>query len=193
MEQSRKHLSPDHTLRVLVRIDTRMHRASLEVRGCLTPESCATLMNILSHTGALGTGVSVNLLRAAHIEREALEQLRATADAAVRHGSSGPNAGRAVDTAGSGAVEILAPRVLPVCARLQGRPPAPARGGAGQARSPGHALSSGHALSPGHALSNEEAVELAFFRHDPRVLARQQRRGAGRTSPGSNGYPESEA
>lgn len=131
---AREHPSSDHTLRVLVRIDTQLRLACLEVRGCLTPATCSTLMNILTHAGTLGAAVSVNLLRAAHVEREALALLREGADPAV-HAGSGPTP-----------VEILVPPELPTC-RLGPAPAAPAG-----------------ALTSGRALTNEEAAGLIVRR-----------------------------
>lgn len=152
---SREYPSSDHALRVLVRIDTQLRLACLEVRGCLTSATYPTLMNILAHTGALGAAVSVSLLRAAHVERDALELLRRTADPAVA--GSAP-------AAEATPVQILAPTTLPVC-RAGLSPVADAdRSGA-----------------PGHALTNEEAAERAFLRRDPRVLAA----GSGPVPPGS--------
>jgi hypothetical protein len=139
---SREHPSSDHTLRVLVRIDTQLRLACLEVRGCLTSATCSTLMNILTHTGTLGAAVSVNLLRAVHVEREALALLHEGADPAVQSGS-GPTP-----------VEILVPPELPVC-RLGPEPAVPAPAGM---------------RSTGQALTNEEAAEL-ITRRDPRILA----------------------
>lgn len=139
---TREHPSSDHTLRVLVRIDTQLRLACLEVRGCLTPATSSTLMDILTHTGTLGAAVSVNLLRAVHLEREALALLREGADLAV-HAGSGPTP-----------VQILVPPELPVC-RLGPAPAVP---------SPVAAHSSGQALT------NEEAAEL-ITRRDPRILA----------------------
>ncbi|MET4060637.1 hypothetical protein ABIB35_002188 [Arthrobacter sp. UYP6] len=156
LSDSREYPSTDHALRVLVRIDTQLRLACLEVRGCLTSTTYATLANILTHTGALGAGVRVNLLRAEHIEGDALQHLRGYADAAVDEGarsahgttySSGP--------AESVPVEILVPDTLPVC-RL------------------GHELPAvplGRPAFPGHALTNAEAAERAFLLRDPRVLA----------------------
>ena len=139
---SREHPSSDHTLRVLVRIDTQLRLACLEVRGCLTPATCSTLMNILTHTGTLGAAVSVNLLRAVHVEPEALVLLREGADPAV-------HAGR-----GSTPVEILVPPELPVC-RLGPAPADP---------------KPEDSVSYGRALTNEEAAAL-IVRRDPRILA----------------------
>lgn len=171
---SRERPSSDHTLRVLVRIDTQLRLACLEVRGCLTPATCSTLMNILTHTGALGAAVSVNLLRAAHVEREALELLREGADPAVFAGAGAAPALSARPAAGLGGsaadppydttpadlrsgltpVAILVPPELPVC-RLGPVPAAPGSAGLDSA---------------GHALTNEEAADLILQR-DPRVLA----------------------
>jgi hypothetical protein len=98
--KSRERPSMDHALRVLVRIDTQRSEACLEVRGCLTLATCSTLMNILRHTGTLGAAVRVNLLRAAHVERDALDLLRT---------------GTAGTAPGDMPVDILAPDDLPVC------------------------------------------------------------------------------
>ena len=143
---SREYPSSDHALRVLVRIDTQLRLACLEVRGCLTSPTYPTLLNILTHTGALGAAVSVNLLRAAHVEQDALELLCKAADSAAGAAASAE--------AAAVPVEILAPPQLPVC-RL-GRSP--------------HAAAD-RCPAPGHALTNEEAAELAFRQRDPRVLA----------------------
>ena len=180
---SREYTPPDHTLRVLVRIDTRQGLACLEVRGCLTPETCSTLMNILAHTGGLGAAVSVNLLRAAHVDAGALALILDSADDAVH---TDP------DRASSAPVEILVPPVLPVC---QSGPVSPAAGAAPPApdlsvqpplagaplpglsesgpSTPGRPLRGGP-LSP-HPLTNEEAVELAFVLRDPKVFAKPDR------------------
>ncbi|WP_341394669.1 hypothetical protein [Arthrobacter sp. G119Y2] len=139
---SREHPSFEHSLRVLVRIDTQLQLACLEVRGCLTADTCSTLINILTHTGTLGAAVSVNLLRAAHVEEEALELLCAGAGAAVDTGAE------------TRPVEILAPPDLPVC-RLGPVPAAQAPPGAG---------------SWGLALTNEDAATLITQR-DSQVLA----------------------
>lgn len=164
---SREHPSPDHALRVLVRIDTQLRLACLEVRGCLTLATYPDLMNILTHTGTLGAAVSVNLLRAAHLDPDALELLRDGADAAA---GAGPGSGALAAGPGDGwasppgsvpdspvPVEILAPRELPVCRH-----------------SPDTALPSDRRQEPGHPLTNEEAADLAFLRRDPRVLPRGQ-------------------
>lgn len=143
---SREYPSSDHALRVLVRIDTQLRLACLEVRGCLTSSTYPTLLNILTHTGALGAAISVNLLRAAHVEQEALALLRKAADSA--DGAAASAEAAAVP------VEILAPPHLPVC-RL--------------GRSPDAAADC--CPAPGHALTNEEAADLAFRQRDPRVLA----------------------
>ena len=145
---SREYPSSDHALRVLVRIDTQLRLACLEVRGCLTSSTYPTLLNILTHTGTLGAAVSVNLLRATHVEQDALELLRKAA------GYAAGTAASAEAAAAAAPVEILAPPQLPVC-RL--------------GRSPRAAVD--RCPAPGHALTNEEAAELAFRQRDPRVLA----------------------
>ena len=156
LSDSREYPSTDHALRVLVRIDTQLRLASLEVRGCLTATTYITLANILTHTGALGAGVRVNLLRAEHIEGDALQHLRGCADAAVDEGtrfahgttfSSGP--------AEAVPVEILVPATLPVCRLGHELPPT---------------VDNDSPLSA-HALTNEEAAERAFLLRDSRVLA----------------------
>ncbi|MBP3035809.1 hypothetical protein J2M53_05995 [Arthrobacter sp. zg-ZUI100] len=189
---SQEYTPRDHALRVLVRIDTRQGLACLEVRGCLTPDTCSTLLNILAHTGGLGAAVSVNLLRAAHVDSGALALILDSADDAVH---ADP------DRASSAPVEILVPPVLPVCqsgpvspaaAAAPAAPdlpgtPAPGLSGSGVSGSgvsgsglsgpglstperplPGGPLPGGP-LSP-HPLTNEEAVELAFVLRDPRVF-----------------------
>ncbi|MBP3041998.1 hypothetical protein KKR91_00685 [Arthrobacter jiangjiafuii] len=185
---SQEYTPPDHALRVLVRIDTRQGLACLEVRGCLTPDTCSTLLNILAHTGGLGAAVSVNLLRAAHVDSGALALILDSADDAVH---ADP------DRASSAPVEILVPPVLPVCqsgpvspaaAAAPAAPdlpvqpplpgtPVPGLSGSGLSGSglSGSGVSTperplpGGPLSP-HPLTNEEAVELAFVLRDPRVF-----------------------
>lgn len=154
LSESLEQSSTGHGLRVLVRIDTQQRLACLEVRGCLTASTYGTLMNILTHTGALGAAVRVNLARAEHVESAALSRLRAGADDAVEAGiRSGPAGGDQSAAAGGAAlpVEIIAPPSLPVC-RL-GAEPAPC------------------AEPSGRALTNEEALDMAFLRRDPRALA----------------------
>ena len=173
LSHSREYPSTDHALRVLVRIDTQLGLACLEVRGCLTASTYPTLVNILAHTGALGAGVRVNLLKAEHVEPGALHNLRCGADAAVAAGAAG--AAPAGGTGGPSGlreavpVEILMPDTLPVC-RLGSEPPATGPGGS---------------LFPGTALTNEEAMERAFLQRDPRVLAERPgvRPGPGPLSP----------
>ena len=169
---SREHPSPNHALRVLVRIDTQLGLACLEVRGCLTSATYPTLLNILAHTGTLGAAVSVNLLRTAHVDRDALDLLRAGADSAVSSGAlaAGPGQGwsalPAPDRNSAVPVEVLAPQVLPAC-RLA--PDAP-----------------GADCHPsGRALTNEEAADLAFVRRDPRVLPGRPETGPRGTKPPS--------
>lgn len=65
----------EHSLRVLVRVDTARATAAIEVRGCLTADTYPSLLNILQHTATLGAVMAVNLLRARHIEAEALRAL----------------------------------------------------------------------------------------------------------------------
>ena len=155
LSESRERSSTGHGLRVLVRIDTQLRLACLEVRGCLTASTYTTLVNILTHTGSLGAAVRVNLTRAEHIDGGALARLRDGADAAVDAGARSLPAGGtpAPDIEAAGPVEIIVPPILPVC-RLGPEQPAP------------------HLLPPGRALSNEEALERAFLRRDPRVLRR---------------------
>ncbi|WAP51873.1 hypothetical protein OL239_00395 [Arthrobacter sp. ATA002] len=141
---SREHPSSDHTLRVLVRVDTRLREACVEVRGCLTSDTSPTLMNILAHTGTLGAAVRINLLRAAHVEQDALELL---------FSGAGPATGECP-------VKVLAPPNLPVCRLGSFAAPAADRHGA-----------------PARPLTNEEALELAFLRRDPRVLAAERAAG----------------
>ena len=155
LSESRDQSSNGHGLRVLVRIDTQLRLACLEVRGCLTASTYSTLVNILTHTGSLGAAVRVNLARAEHVERDALTRLRAGADAAVDAGvRSGPADGErpAAGYAAVQPVEIIVPPALPVC-RLGPESPA------------------SRSLPSGRALTNEEALEMAFLRRDPRVLA----------------------
>lgn len=149
---TREHPSTDHALRVLVRIDTQRREACLEVRGCLTSATFSTLMNILAHTGTLGAEVRVNLLRAAHVERDALEALR-----------FGPGRG----AAGAAPVDILAPPDLPVC-RL-----GPISSALSDPRS-----------AERHAMTNDEAIDLAFLRRDPRALAAERPPGPRRLQRG---------
>lgn len=154
---SRERLTSDHALRVLVRIDTHLRLASLEVRGCLTAATYPTLVNILAHTGTLGAAVSVNLLRAAHVDRDALELLRDGADAAVSGGAlaAGPGQGwsglPSSDQGGVAPVEILVPPSLPACR-------------------PGPDAAVPEPEVPGRPLTNEEAAERAFRQRDPLML-----------------------
>lgn len=155
LSDSREQHSTDHALRVLVRIDTHLRLACLEVRGCLTAATYPTLANILTHTGALGAGVRVNLLRAEHVESGALQLLRLGADAAVETGTRSADGLFSGPPAGPGQpVEILAPATLPVC-RLGPECPA------------------GPQMPPLHSrpLTNEEAAARAFLHRDPSVLA----------------------
>lgn len=167
LSESLEQSSNGHGLRVLVRIDTQRRLACLEVRGCLTTSTYGTLVNILTHTGTLGAAVRVNLARAEHVESAALARLRAGVDAAVDAGiRSGPARGGqpAAACAAAQPVEIIAPSSLPVC-RL------------GPETAPCGELS-------GRALTNEEALERAFLRRDPRVLAQPAARRGDR--PPSN-------
>ncbi|KPN18089.1 hypothetical protein [Arthrobacter sp. Edens01] len=70
----------EHTLRVLVRIDTKTSSACIEVRGCLVPENCPDLVGILRHTALLGAHVVVNLSRAHHLDALAMDELLARAE-----------------------------------------------------------------------------------------------------------------
>ncbi|MCC3268978.1 hypothetical protein MUG94_00685 [Arthrobacter gengyunqii] len=169
LDESREQSSTDHGLRVLVRIDTQLRLACLEVRGCLTASTYATLANILTHTGALGAAVRVNLTRAEHVESGALARLYDGADAAVRAGigflpadGTRPAAGRTFEKP----VEIIVPPALPVC-RLGPETPAPSF------------------QPPGPALTNEEALEMAFLRRDPRALVEPANGRPQPTRPGS--------
>ena len=65
----------EHTLRVLVRIDTKASLACIEVRGCLVPANCPDLLEILRHTATLGANMVVNLTKALHLEATALDEL----------------------------------------------------------------------------------------------------------------------
>jgi hypothetical protein len=58
----------EHILRVLVRIDTNRSSACIELRGCLVPENCPDLLDILQHTATLGAHVVINLTKATHLE-----------------------------------------------------------------------------------------------------------------------------
>ncbi|MFJ2660311.1 hypothetical protein [Arthrobacter koreensis] len=101
----------EHTLRVLVRIDTKTSSACIEVRGCLVPENCGDLIGILRHTAALGAHLVVNLSRASHLDVLALDELLARADEVPSH----PIAG------GHTTVSVQIPERLPACL-----PPVPA-------------------------------------------------------------------
>ena len=95
----------EHTLRVLVRIDTKTSSACIEVRGCLVPENCGDLVGILRHTALLGAHLIVNLSRASHLDALALDELLARADEVP----SQPVAG------GHTTVSVQIPERLPVC------------------------------------------------------------------------------
>ena len=69
----------EHTLRVLVRIDTKTSSACIEVRGCLVQENCSDLVQILNHTALLGAHMIVNLSRAGHLDALAVDELLARA------------------------------------------------------------------------------------------------------------------
>ncbi len=156
LDESRDQSSTGHGLRVLVRIDTQLRLACLEVRGCLTASTYTALVNILTHTGSLGAAVRVNLTRAEHVDSDALASLRDGADAAVNAGTrSGPTGGPTPDSEAARPVEIIVPPVLPVC-RLGPERSAPCTD------------------SPEQALTNEDAFELAFLRRDPRVFLRPE-------------------
>lgn len=70
----------EHSLRVLVRIDTKTSSACIEVRGCLVAGNCTSLIEILRHTSLLGAHVVVNLSRARHLDALALDELLARAE-----------------------------------------------------------------------------------------------------------------
>ena len=95
----------EHTLRVLVRIDTKTSSACIEVRGCLVPDNCADLVEILRHTSLLGAHVVVNLSRAHHLDALALDELLARAEEVPPH----PIAG------GLTTVSVQIPPRMPVC------------------------------------------------------------------------------
>ncbi len=80
----------EEPLRVLVSVDTRKAAASIEVRGALTGANCATLLNILHHTAALGASILVNLSRAVRIEAAALDVLTDVARTVERSAASAP-------------------------------------------------------------------------------------------------------
>ncbi|UPO76744.1 MULTISPECIES: hypothetical protein [Arthrobacter] len=65
----------EHTLRVLVRIDTKSSSAGIEVRGCLVPANCPDLVEILRHTATLGAHMVLNLTKALHLDASALDEL----------------------------------------------------------------------------------------------------------------------
>lgn len=65
----------EHTLRVLVRIDTKSSSAGIEVRGCLVSANCPDLVEILRHTATLGAHVVLNLTKALHLDASALDEL----------------------------------------------------------------------------------------------------------------------
>jgi hypothetical protein len=68
----------NHKLRVLVRVDPDPLRVTLEVTGCLTQQSCPSLLHILKRAGRFGAGteVSINLHGASHLDPEVLLVLR---------------------------------------------------------------------------------------------------------------------
>ena len=70
----------EHTLRVLVRIDTNASLACIEVRGCLIPANCPDLIEILRNTAGLGANMVVNLAKAVHLEATAVDELLLRAD-----------------------------------------------------------------------------------------------------------------
>lgn len=70
----------EHTLRVLVRIDSKTTSACLEVRGCLVPANCPDLLEILRHTATLGAHIAINLTKARHLEATAVDELMLQAD-----------------------------------------------------------------------------------------------------------------
>ncbi|MCC3281641.1 hypothetical protein [Arthrobacter caoxuetaonis] len=70
----------EHSLRVLVRIDTKSSTACVEVRGCLAAETCLDLFDILRNTASLGAHVTVNLSKAHHLDASALDELLVLAD-----------------------------------------------------------------------------------------------------------------
>lgn len=94
-----------HKLRLLVKIDTNPSTAELAVTGCLTEENSRTLLPIIRRLHALvgGTGVTVNLSTAKHIEPSALGILE---QAASNESLGGPD---------GESVRISLPAVLPFC------------------------------------------------------------------------------
>lgn len=95
----------EHTLRVLVRIDTKTSCACIEVRGCLVPDNCPDLVEILQHTSTLGAHVVVNLSRADHLDALALDELLSRAEEVPPQ----PIAG------GLTTVSVQIPPRMPVC------------------------------------------------------------------------------
>ncbi|MBD7994996.1 hypothetical protein H9639_06760 [Arthrobacter sp. Sa2CUA1] len=105
----------EHTLRVLVRIDTKTSSACLEVRGCLVPENCPDLLEILRHTATLGAHVVINLTKARHLAATALDDLMLQADRIPSLPLDG----------GHTTVSVQLPARLPVCPppRVQAQAP----------------------------------------------------------------------
>ncbi|WP_155838461.1 hypothetical protein [Arthrobacter castelli] len=68
----------EHKLRVLVRFNTDLNCAAIEVRGCLTRPGCSALLPVIRRARSLSGGmrVVVNLRKARHIDDSALERLR---------------------------------------------------------------------------------------------------------------------
>lgn len=163
----------EHSLRVLVRVDTAKASAAIEVRGCLTPETYPSLVNILRHTATLGAVMAVNLLRARHIDGEALRALLDLTASRIAGGAPfGGPAGIPASVEVPDALPVCAPRGLlerggPASAVVPGPAPDPATA-AGTAAAP--------ATPERRPLSNEEAFARAFLLHDSSVLRTPQER-----------------
>lgn len=71
----------NHKLRVLVRVDGDPGRVTLAVTGCLTQPDLPALLHILKRSARLraGTGVTLNLHGASHLDPEVLLELREVA------------------------------------------------------------------------------------------------------------------
>lgn len=96
----------NHKLRVLVRVDVDPGQVTLEVTGCLTQPDFPALMHFIRSAGrfAPGTGVSVDLYGASHLDPEILLQLRELADSSPGQGGTGDLR-----------VALLEPADLPFC------------------------------------------------------------------------------
>ena len=73
----------EHKLGVLVRLDLDPTSAVLEVTGCLTADSCHALPPLIRRTAALlgAPAITVDLMPAKHIERDAVSYLERVAGA----------------------------------------------------------------------------------------------------------------